>query len=638
MLDVIRESITGWIAKFILGLLFVSFTVWGIGVYNERGVNLEVARVAGEGISQQIWRTNYGRFLSSERESLGRSLQDQEKQLVRERALQGMIDTAVIGHVVADLGLRVSDKVLGGIIVSMEHFQEEGLGFDRELYNRSVVETGMAPAFESEMRMNLLSDQLQRALTESSFVLEQEVQRITRLKGQRRNISYLTLAASDFREQVQQAPSDLEQWHQDHSEQYRQPEQLRIAYLDLQLDALLPEIDVTDDELLSYYEDNRQQFDEPETRSIEQLIARIPEQEASGEQLAAAREQLAAVIEPVQEGQDFQDIIEALQEQEDQADIDFIEQLAVARGDLPAAVDDFVFSAGINQHSDPIETEQGIHLVKVLGTQGGKEYNNFDHRRNEVEEVYRRQQAQTLFAERVEQLINAAYEHQDGLEIAALETGLTVQESGFFSNAGADTGIASHPPVVAAAFSEALKSGQGNSDGIDLSDERTVVLRVLEVQSSRILPLDDVREALVDDFVAGRSAELARAGGEGILQALRAGQDRQLLAEEQALQWTDKMDVTRDDLELSRQLLRAAFSVGRPAEGARLYEGVQDGDGDYWVLEISAVRDGADDEAPDEARKAARAEMLDKTGASEWKYFMENARKQVDVEIYEDNL
>lgn len=638
MLDVIRETTTGWIAKFILGLLFVSFTVWGIGVYNESSVNLEVASVAGEGISQQTWRTNYGRFLSSQRESLGRSLQESEKQLVRESALQGMIDTAVIGHIVADLGLRVSDKVLGGVIASMEHFQEEGLGFDRELYNRSVVAQGMAPAFESEMRMNLLSDQLQRALAGSAFVLEQEVQRIIRIREQRRDISYLTFAASDFRDQVQQEQSDIEQWYQDHSEQYLQPEQLRIAYLDLQLEALLPEVDVTDDDLRLYYADNRQQFDEPETRSIEQLIARIPEKEVTEEQLAAAREQLAAVIEPVQEGQDFQAIIESLQEEEEQADIDFIEQLAVTRGSLPVAIDDFIFTAEVGQHSDLLETEQGIHIVKVLGIQGGEEYNTFANRRDEVEEVYRRRQAQTLFADRVEQLINTAYEHQDGLEAAALETGLPVQESGFFSNSGADEGIASHPPVVAAAFSEALKAGQSNSDGIDLSDERMVVLRVLEVQPSRIRPLDDVREMLIEDFITERSAGLARTRGEEILQALRTGQDRQLLTEEHLLQWTDKTDVTRDDLELSRQLLRAAFSVGRPDEGARLYEGVQDSDGDYWLLEISAVRDSAGDEVQDETRETARAEMLDKTSFSEWQYFMEDARRQVDVEIYEDNL
>ena len=654
MLSAIREQITGWVARFILGLLFISFAVWGIGLYSNQGFSVEVAQVDGQGISQQDWRTVHGRLRARMQRNARDTLNEEDEALVKEQALDTLINAELLQQFVGAENMQLPDSVLRDFIINLDVFQgEDTAGFDRNLYEQGVVARGMTATFESELRMDLLSDQLRRALSDSAFVLEDEVQRTLELKEQRRDIRYVTFSADSFKAQVQSDEAAMAQWYQEHAERYRTPQQLRIAFLDLQRAELLDEIEVSEDVLSSYYEGNREQFDEEEKRSIQQLIARVPGQEATPEQWTDARDRMQAVWQRAAQEPDFQKLIERMQE-EAETDIDFIEQIDLQAGTLPPAVDSIAFRMEEGAYSDPVETEQGIHLVRVVEIKSAAMQNTFVMQRDKVEEAYRAQEAELLFAERAELLINASYEHPDTLEVAALETGLSVQESDLFSEEGMETGILAEAPVLKAAFSEALRLGQNNSDGISLADDRMVVLRVIERRPPELRPLSALHEEVMEDWTAAQARERAKAQGEGILAALQAGEEVAELTEAHALEWIERMEVGRDDPELSRQILRAAFQAGRPDEGAKAYRGVQNGDGDYSLIEISAVRvpvsddkqgdeenaDQTDDEDAERSalQERARAEILRSVGAMEWQSFMTDLRERAAVQVYGRNL
>ncbi|MEX0952165.1 MAG: hypothetical protein WDZ86_07780, partial [Gammaproteobacteria bacterium] len=237
----------------------------------------------------------------------------------------------------------------------------------------------------------------------------------------------------------------------------------------------------------------------------------------------------------------------------------------------------------------------------------------------------------------IERLSNAAFEHPDSLEVAAAETGLEVQISDWF-NEGGGSGVAANPDVVLEAFSdEVLKEGL-NSQPVDLSDTRVVVLRVAEHKPARTLALDEVREEIINDIKFTRAQEQARERGEAILEALRQGTDPEQVAAEYDIEWQFEESVARNDTNVSRSVLRAAFRAGQPETAGTIYAGVSIGSGDYIIVGVSNVQTPEVDSLSDDERQQLRQQLIQARAQNTWISTLEDMRARADIRIFDSNL
>ena len=73
MLDSIRRGASSWIIKILLGLLILSFAVWGIGdIFVGGGVNPTVATVGDQKITTSQLLENYQRDVNDMSQRAGR--------------------------------------------------------------------------------------------------------------------------------------------------------------------------------------------------------------------------------------------------------------------------------------------------------------------------------------------------------------------------------------------------------------------------------------------------------------------------------------------------------------------------------------------------------------------------------------
>ena len=639
MLTAIRDRASGWIAAIIVGALIISFAFWGVSFYFGDGPELNVAKVNDEQISQRAFQRSFQNFRQRMQAMFGDSFSLEEDELIRQQTLQSLIDAELINQIVRRQGLRVPDAMVIQAIKDLELFKDEE-GFDRGKYERGIFSLGMDPAyFENQVRMDLLSEQLQAGLAESLFVLDEETARVWRLGAQTRDIRYAILERDRFMDDIEVSAGEISEYYAANPADYLEPEQVRIAYVELNVAEIAVSIPVDAASLRAYYEDNRGEYDIAEQRSLQRLSVKT----AAGASLppgAGAEPEARAVIEAAlalaNEGREFAEI--AAQFSAEGKALEFSEHDFMARGIMDAEIDAFLFSAAEAELSGIIETATGLNIVKVGAISSGPD-NGFENAASQVEQDYRLARAEARYFELADELVTLSYEHPDTLEVAAEAAGLKISETAYFSrDSGATEGISANAAILSHSFDpELIQNGQ-NSDAIELGQNHIAVLRVIGHKPAQTRPLAEAREQVLTDLRQKKAAAKAEQSGQAILAGLKAGQPDSGLETALEVEWSTVAGVKRDDVSVNRAILRHAFRLGKPENGQPVMTGAALGSGDYALVVVTAAQEGEAAPADEDLRQDLDLELKRARGGSEWRGFLQNARDNANVDIYRENI
>ena len=635
MLGAIRDKATGWIAGIIVGLLIISFAFWGVSFYFGQGSEVKVATVNGTDIKLQTFQRSFYNLRQQMKSMFGGELSLEEDALIKEQTLQKLVDSELVNQIIKENGLRVSNEQVLQTIKNLKLFQDEG-GFDRFKYEQAILKLGMQPAyFEQQLRMDLLSEQLQAGLSETLFVMDSELQDILRLKLQTRNITYSILGIDKYFDNTDVSEKDIETYYQSNAGHYADPEKVKIAYIELDAAEIAKTITADEESLRKYYDENKDKYDVAEQRSVTKLFIKV-DKEASEEVKTNAKKVLGAALDLAKQGKTFEEVVKQFTD-EGKGGLEFSEHPFMTQGIMDKQLDEFLFSADENALSNIIETENGLNILKVGEIRGGPK-NKYENVAEQVERDYKQAQAELQFFELADQLTTLSYEHPDTLELAAEATGQVVKETEYFSRNNATDGITSNAKVISNSFNPELISSGLNSDAIELSDNHVVVLRVLDHKVATTKPLSEVRDEVVADIRKERAAKNIKQAGELIVKQLKSGVKPEEISSDVEIEWVKAEDVKRDDVNVNRSVLRSAFQAGKPVNGVPAITGHRLGSGDYAIVVVTAANDGNLVENNDELSKATDLELRRTRGTTEWKEFLKNARDNADVKIYKDNI
>jgi peptidyl-prolyl cis-trans isomerase D len=168
-----------------------------------------------------------------------------------------------------------------------------------------------------------------------------------------------------------------------------------------------------------------------------------------------------------------------------------------------------------------VKTRFGYHIIRLVDVRPAHQ-RPFEEVRAELEAEYRRDQAQSLFYERSQQLADESFAALSELESVARKLGLpllTVQS--FTRKGGAPFGA--ERKIIDAVFANDVLIDRQNSQPISLGDDRVIVLRVTEHTESRQQTLAEVRAAVESEVRAEAARTAATAATEKALARLRDG-------------------------------------------------------------------------------------------------------------------
>ena len=632
MLSTIRDRATGWIAGVIIGLLVISFAFWGVSFYSGQSGSINVALVNDTEISFRSFQRSFTQLRKQMLSILGDSLSLDEEELIKNQTIEKLIESELINQLVIDSKLNITNEKLVDSIKSIEVFRDDA-GFDREKYERAISSIGMpTTVFEAQLRMDLLSEQLQAGFSETIFILDSELENVLRLESQSRNITYAILGLPSFIESGEISELDIEAYYQDNPNLFTSKEQVKIEYLELSVNELMKDIESDEETLRNFYNDNKDNYDIVEQRSVQKLFVRI-DKEATDEVKSKANSVINAALDLVNQGNDFEKIVEQLIGEEGM--LEFSENSFMTKGIMDQEVDDFLFNSDEGTTSGVIETKGGLNIVKVAEIRGGPE-NRFEKYAEQVEEDYKTKQAELQFFDLADQLTTLAYENSDNLEIAADAIDKDVIETEYFDRTSDLEGFLSDPLIISKSFDPELITSGNNSDAIELSEDHIVVLRILDHKQPSIKLLDDVRNEVIANIRLKRAKENINGTADAIVLELQSGVLPEEITSHNDIEWTTVEKVKRDDVTVNRAILRSAFEAGKPVDEP-IITSQNLGSGDYAIIIVSNAYDEIS-EVDEEQKKSTDLRLRRLLSTGEWQDLLRDVRKNSSIRILNENI
>lgn len=624
MLQDIRANIQGTIAKIIIGLIVISFSIFGIESLLFSGGSNAVAEVNGEEIGpyalQQEISLQQRQLLSMLGDDADPALLDENR--LSEQALQVLIRRELLTQAARDLGLVVADAALGRIIGSMEQFQVDG-SFSPDLYRSALANLGFTPAmFRQRLEQDLLAGQLRAALAGTDFATPGELALAARIIAEGRDLRYVTLPLARYRQAVALGADDVRAYYEANAARFRSEESVILEYIELSLDDYREP--VSEEQLRREFELVRDQYEQ----ARESRVSHILFEGDSGERAARVAEAQAALAE----GLDF--AAAAARFSDDVGSAGAGGDLGFTAGDtFPDPMEEAIAALPVGEVSDPVETRAGTHLLLVTDRREGTAV-TLDDVRAELTASLQDSAASRALLHDVEQLRDLAFNAADLDQPAAeLDAAPPVKRSGPVTR-GQQEGLFADPRLLQAAFSPDVLEAGHNSEVIELDPGYFLVLRVDERRPPEQLPLAAVRERITATLREERAREAARAAAREFLAQLRAGEGSvETLANAAGLDWQVELGARRDSGRLPAVLRERLFALEAP-RGDSPVRDIASGDDSLYVLELLRVTPGELAAMSDAERGALRRQLSAESGAVLQQAYETRLRSTADIRVY----
>ena len=172
MLQTIRDRSQGLIVAVIVGLIILTFALWGIESYVSAGREVVVAEAEGEEILLRDFQEYLQRYRRQAQATLGADYDEAEwnSSATKQRVLDQLIDDRLLRKLVAEHRIRVSDAQVAQQIHQIPAFHDDN-GFSRAVYEQRLPLLGLSQArFEQDLRADMAQAQLRAGIAASEFI------------------------------------------------------------------------------------------------------------------------------------------------------------------------------------------------------------------------------------------------------------------------------------------------------------------------------------------------------------------------------------------------------------------------------------------------------------------------------------
>lgn len=633
MLQKIRDNSQGVISKVLLGLLIAVFALFGIdSIVGTYLVATPTLSVNGEEIDTQA----IDQLAQQKAQQLLAEMGDNpdfsqfNEALFRESAVNELIQRELINQSADNSGMGISGNTIDRRIAQTPDFQVDGV-FNAERANLMLQSMGYTPnGYRNVLAQEMLLNQILAAYTATGLVTADQVTQLAALTHQKRSFRFLPVPAAVYTDTVTVSEDEIASYYQNNQASFQQEEQVSIEYVELNKETMMAEVMVTEDQLQTAYQEELESYQ----AQTERRASHILWEATTEDELAAARTEAEAVKARLDAGEDFATL--AAEFSDDTGSAASGGDVGFTTGD--SFVENFetaLRGLQLNQVSDPVQTEFGIHLIK-LTEQTETAIEPFEARREALERSIKQKEVDDLFSARVDELSNLAFESVD-LEELVRQLNLTKQTTELFGRAGG-VGIAAEQPVITAAFSPEVMDEGLNSEVISVDANRSVVLRVLMHEPAAVKSLDIVRGEVELLLRQDKARQQAATLGESLLEGLQGGDNIDGLLATQNLSWTQMDNIERSAQNLNPEITDLVFTMPRPEPGKTSVAGFSISNGDYLLVELQTVTDGKPADLTESEAQNMRNFLGQQSGTNDLTGFMKSLEARADIEGREDQL
>ena len=563
-----------WVATLLMGMLALSFVVWGIADVFTGGSTSAVATVGGSEIGPQEFQRTYRNFLRNQGQRMGADITPEmaEKLGLGQVALQQMIGRQALDNEADKLGLTTSDAAVAQAVRAMPQFRGTLGQFDRATFVQAINAAGYTEdQFLGEVRQDMSRDQLTQAVEGNFAVPTTYAQAIFQYSNERRAADYVVLTPAQAGDVPVPSDAVLAATVKAHAARYSTPEYRDADYAVITPADVMGTVSVADTLIAQEYDARKASYVLPEKRDVQQIEFKT-EAEAK-----AARTKIDA-------GTSYQDLAASRGLKPEQISLG-----TLAENELPDAERaKAIFALALNQVSQPVKTGfGGFVLARVTKIAPGSAKTLAD-----VKEELRKELADKLAANKLVDVVNAYTDARSGgadLAAAAKKAGMkfarlkAVDAMGALPD-GAKADMPADPEFLPGLFRS--EAGE-DTDPFPTKQGAYYAIHVNGVTPPKLKPLDQVRAQALADWINAQRSTLLAATARTL--AAQAAKDKSLdgIAGKLKLsvQHSPALMRNTDDAQFSAAMVAKLFNT--PAGGVTY--GAQDASGNYIIARVTGI-------------------------------------------------
>jgi len=623
MLQNIRDNSQGWIAKTIIGVIVALMALTGFdAIFQATTHKNEAAKVNGEEISQNELSQAVDMQRRQLMQQLGKDFDASllDEKMLRESALKGLIDRKLLLQGAEQAKFAFSEGALDQVILQTPEFQVDGK-FSSERFDQVIRQLGYSRMqFRQMLAQEMLIGQLRAGVAGSGFVTDAEVLAFARLEKQTRDFATLNVKADPAA--VKLTDDEVKAYYDEHAKEFMTPDQVIIDYVELKKASFFDQVAVKDEDLQAAYQ--KEIANLSEQRRAAHILIEVNDKTTE----AQAKAKIEEVQARLAKGEKFEALAKEFSQDPGSAnnggDLGY-----AGPGVYDPAFEKALYSLGKDQVSEPVRTDFGYHLIKLLGVEA-PEVPTLASLKDKLTRELKAAQVEQRFVEATKQLEDSAFEASDLAQPAA-DLKLTVHTSKPFGREGGE-GVAANRAVVTAAFSPEVIDEGANSTAIELDPETVVVLRAKEHLKPAQLPLESVNAAIRTQLTKEHASAAAKTRAEKLIADLRDGKaplDKAIDGQS----WKVTEAATRGQEGVDPAVLQALFRMPKPAAKDKpTFSSVTLPDGSLMIVRLNGVNEAA---APTEEEKAQyRRFLASREGQQDFAAYRKQLESQADIKRF----
>lgn len=620
MLEAMRSKAGGWITGLIVALITLAFGLVGIQHYiGAGGAGQVLAKVNSTSITSYQVDQLYNQMRQRMMAQLGANFPSDVnfQKMLKQNALQELINRAVVNEAAIHAGFRVSDEQVISEIQSNPAFQIDGQ-FSPTRLEQVLRGLGYSQEqFMHEYAQSMIAGQLQTGVQFTSFALPTEIKQALALSEQERSFQYISIPTSQFAKHIKVSDKDAQAYYKENKNKFMDPMKVRIQYIELNLEQFRSKIKPTQEQLKEFYKENARFFSSPRKWHVTHYKVALPAN-PTHEQIVAARHQL----DNAKLGKKEHGLYKLTHN---------TQWLSMTKDNSELIKRVSELKAG--QFSSPFATDNGVQMLKLIAIQEPKT-KPFAEAKELVKKQFLKQEVEHAFVEKSDQLSELVYTNPDNLTAAADELNLKVHISDYFTSKGGESALTKNPKVIKAAFADDVLLDGNNSSVIELGTGHLAVLRIKDKIDIKPKPFANVKKAIVDQIKDEKARIKTQALGQEIEKQLKNKQGTKSLFAKHNLKWKHQKAVTRHDSVVDSQILQLAFRtpdsemVKKPAVSSAQLQ-----NGDYTVVQVLKVQTKPHLSVSEQRRKLIADAIATGFGKLEFDLYIKSMKDAASIQV-----
>jgi peptidyl-prolyl cis-trans isomerase D len=554
MLATIRAFTNSWAAKIILGLVIVSFVVFGIGnrTMLHASISNAVITAGPRSVGPADFKRAYDNYIARVQQQVGQQITPELAAAngLDQRVAQGLATSEAFAAMLTKMGVRPSDRLIASEIQKIPAFFDQVSGrFDRNSYLKRLADNNLtAASFEGQIRDELSEQQAAIGLITGLKPPHAYAALAAIYTAESRDLGYFAIEPSSVPQPPAPTDAQLTELMKENAAKLTRPEFRTLTVVRFSPSQVAANTPVDEAEVKKRFDFRKDTLSSPETRTVIQIPAKT----------AAAAAQIA---QGLAKGADPALVAKTAG----------VEAITYANKPQSAIPDKKVAAAAFATPSGQIATvkgDLGTAVVKVLSVTPGHAV-TLDEVRPAIEAEIRKDQA----AEKVYALTQAYDDaHQGGanLAAAAAKAGVATETLGPLNQGGRDM----NNQPVAGLFQKLMETAWslpagGESEVEEAGNGEYFAVRVDKITPPAMPPLQEIRPMLAQVWTRQELTKAMQAKADGYAARIRKGESLEAVAASAGSSVTQVPGIDRrnagQNQTLSQDMLGKLFT-SRPGE------------------------------------------------------------------------